>query len=118
MNFVKLRGLSAFRTEFVYVDIPEYVADQLFIKHKVRVHFKKGEMHRPGDPYVVVFCSVRKKDINRFMAAMEEMPEAMRQKGHEDYTEYCEKYLGVIGGNSKNRTATRSEDDGATEKNT
>lgn len=104
MNYIKLRGVSALRTEFVYVDVPEYVADQLFIKHKVRVHFRKSEMRRTGDPYVIVFCKVRKKDIGRFVKAMEEMPEAMRQKGHEDYMEYCEKCIGVIDGNSKSNS--------------
>lgn len=89
MHYVKLFSASQFRAEFVYVDAPDYVADKLFIKHKVAVRFAKDQMRRPGDPYVIVFCSVSKKDIDRFVAAIEELPEAMRQNGYEDYMEYC-----------------------------
>lgn len=91
MHYLKLKGASPFRAEFVYVDVPEYIADKLFIKHKVFVKFAKDQIRRPGDPYVIVFCSVRKKDVGKFTAALEELPEAMLQNGYEDYMEYCNK---------------------------
>ena len=96
MHYVKLFSASPFRAEFVYVDAPDYVADKLFIKHKVAVKFK-DQMRRPGDPYVIVFCSVRKKDIGKFTAAIDELPEEMRQYGYEDYMEYCNKYEEAVG---------------------
>lgn len=96
MHYVKLLSVSLINDTYVFVDTPEYLADQLFIKHKVRVNFNKGEMKRPGGPYVVVFCTVRKKDTDRFLAAMDELPNKMLLLGHDDYTEYCGKNLSVI----------------------
>lgn len=97
MHYVKLRNRSLFRNMFVFVDVKGYIADQLFIKHMVNVSFMKDEMSRPGDePYVIVFCTVRKKDTKRFLAALDELPEMMRLHGYKDYMEYCKKSLGLL----------------------
>lgn len=93
MHYCKLKSTSLFTNEFVYVDLPEYLADQLFIKHMVKVKFDRDQMRRPGDPYVIIFCKVRKKDTKRFLAALDELPEKMRLHGHEDYEEYCNKLI-------------------------
>lgn len=96
MNYYKLNSASPFTNEFVYVDLPEYLADRLFIKHMVKVKFDKDQMRRPGDPYVVVFCKVRKKDTGKFLAALDELPEKMHLHGHKDYEEYCQKVFGIL----------------------
>lgn len=96
MHYLKLRSMSPFSNTYIFVDVKGYLADQLFIKHMVKVNFRKEEMHRPGDPYVIVFCSVRKKDTKRFLAALDELPEAMRLHGYKDYEDYCKKNLGGL----------------------
>lgn len=96
MHYHKLNSTSLFTNEFVYVDLPEYLADQLFIKHMVKVKFDKDQMRRPGDPYAVIFCKVRKKDTKRFLAALDELPDKMRLHGHEDYEKYCDAVFGVL----------------------
>lgn len=104
MHYIKLRSMSPFSNTFVFVDVKGYLADQLFIKHMVRVNFMKDEAHRPGDePYVIVFCTVRKKDTKRFLAALDELPETMRLHGHKDYMEYCKKSLGVLSATKEER---------------
>lgn len=95
-NYVKIRTLSPLTNLYFFVDTPKYLADQLFIKHKVRVNFKKGEFRRKGDKYVVVECTVRKKDTGRFIAALDELPNKMLLLGYDDYEAYCNEVMGVL----------------------
>ena len=53
--------LSLFYSYFVFLDTDAYLADQLFIKHQVRVHFHE-EYVRGDSPYRAIFCHVRKRD--------------------------------------------------------
>ena len=62
--------LSLFYNYFAFLDTDAYLADQLFIKHQVRVHFRE-EYVRGDSPYRVIFCHVRKRDRERFQAALE-----------------------------------------------
>ena len=64
--------LSLFYNYFAFLDTDAYLADQLFIKHQVRVHFCE-EYVRGDSPYRVIFCHVRKRDRARFQAALEEV---------------------------------------------
>ena len=65
--------LSLFYNYFAFLDTDAYLADQLFIKHQVRVHF----------------CHVRKRDRARFQAALEELPKKMMLLGYIDYLDVC-----------------------------
>ena len=73
---------------YAFLDTDVYLADQLFIKHQVRVRFRE-EYVRNDSPYRVIFCQVRKRDRMRFLAAMEELPNKMLLLGHTDYLETC-----------------------------
>ena len=73
---------------YAFLDTDAYLADQLFIKHQVRVRFGE-EYVRNDSPYRVIFCQVRKRDRIRFLAAMEELPNKMLLLGHTDYLETC-----------------------------
>ena len=44
---------------YMYLDVKPYLADQLFIRHKVRVWFD-GEYVKDGFPYTMILCHVRK----------------------------------------------------------
>lgn len=94
-NYVKIdKGL--FRDLYAFIDTPKHFADQLFIKHKVRVYFQRGEMARPGDRYVVIFCKVRKKDTCRFITALNELPNKMLLLGYDDYAACCEEVMRIV----------------------
>lgn len=73
---------------FAFLDTDAYLADQLFIKHQVRVHFREEYM-RDDSPYRVIFCRVRKRDRARFLAALEELPKKMLLLGYTDYLDTC-----------------------------
>ena len=71
--------LSLFYNYFAFLDTDAYLADQLFIKHQVRVHFCE-EYVRGDSPYRVIFW---------FQAALEELPKKMMLLGYIDYLDVC-----------------------------
>lgn len=73
---------------YAFLDTGAYLADQLFIKHQVQVHFRE-EYVRNNSPYRVIFCRVRKREQQRFLAALSELPTKMMLLGYTDYLETC-----------------------------
>lgn len=45
---------------------------------------------------MIIFCKVRKKDSERFLDALSELPNKMLICGHPDYEEYCDDIIGRI----------------------
>ena len=91
-NYIAFRQFSLLWNHYAFIDVPAYLADQLFIKHKVTVHFGDEAHHRDWE-YVIIFCKVRKKDADRFLAALAELPNKMLICGHPDYEEYCNEFI-------------------------
>lgn len=83
-----IEKFSFFRLYYAIIDVDEYLADNLFIKHQVTVRFGPEYMS-PDSKYRVIFCSIRKRDEQAFLKAMEELPNKMLLLGHTDYPEYC-----------------------------
>ena len=54
MNFFKLEKFSLLFSYFAFVDTEEYLADQIFIKNKVRVWFQDEYKH-PDSKYIVIY---------------------------------------------------------------
>jgi len=82
--YVPIRRYSLRYSYYFYFDTKEYLADQLFIRHKVRVWYGK-EFARPDSPYRFIFCHVRKQDVPEFLAALEELKKSMLICGYTDY---------------------------------
>lgn len=67
---------SIWRQNFMYIDVVPYEGDALFKKEKIRVYFKRTQYEKwidlDGDIFtlVAVFCSVSKKDENKFIACL------------------------------------------------
>ena len=99
---------------FALIDTADHLADQLFIKHKVRVWFDE-EYSRDDTPFCVIICRCRKRDISAFMAAASELTNKMLLCGHPDYPAFCDdlrqKILGrrSMGGGDHNETARTAE---------
>lgn len=74
---------------FAIIDTADYLADQLFIKHEVRVHFG-GEFVNQDERYRIILCKCRKRDVDCFLAAVSELPNKMLLCGHTDYLTFCE----------------------------
>lgn len=94
-NYIKLDDFSLLNYKYVFIDSPDFLADQLFIQHEVRVHFGKHFKH-PDLNYEFIFCHIRKKDEPRFLAALSELPAKMLLMGYKDYEEACMKYMKML----------------------
>lgn len=94
-NYLKLKTFSPFSSSYVFLDCDEYLADQLFIKHKVPVNFG-GEFVRDDTRYRVISCKIRKKHEENFLKALSEMYNKMILRGYDDYQEFCENFNAII----------------------
>ena len=79
-----LRKLSLQYAYFLFFDTTPHLADQLFIRHKVRVWFE-SEYAKEGSPYLAILCRGRKRDAPGFLAALEKLKKKMPLCGHPDY---------------------------------
>ena len=73
----------------------EYLADQLFIKHKVPVKFGK-EYCKNNSRYCVISCKIRKRYEEEFKKALAEMDNKMILRGYTDYADFCENFNTII----------------------
>lgn len=71
---------------FMFFDVYPYLADQVFIRHEVRVWFDQ-EYAKEDSPYLSIFCHVRKKDVPKFHGALEDLRKSMILCGHPKYEE-------------------------------
>lgn len=90
--YLHLERFSLLYSHYAILDTSDYYADQLFIKHQVTVRFGMEYAH-PDAPYLIVFCRVRKKDEQRFLTALEELPNKMVLCGHPDYPTFCKAFI-------------------------
>ena len=94
-NHIPLEKISLRYKYFCFIDAKEYLADALFIKHKVRVWFQK-EAYKPNTDFVVIICKVKKNDTNKFLEALEELNKKMILLGHSDYHNFCKEFFGNL----------------------
>ncbi len=79
-----IRKFSLRYAYFLFFDTTPYLADPLFIRHRVRVWFER-EYAKKDSPYLAVLCHVRKKDVPQFLDALEDLKKSMLLCGHPDY---------------------------------
>lgn len=84
----RLEKFSLLYDYFAYFDTKEYLADNVFIKHEVKVRFMQEYAHEDTE-HLVILCKCRKKDSVAFCAALEGLPDKMLICGHRDYLEFC-----------------------------
>ena len=98
-NYIRFDRL--FRIRYMYFDTKDYLADSLFTKNKVKVDFHHGEYHKEGEPYIIIECSVRKKDKAAFEKSMDELRNKMALYKHNDYDDWCAKFIALVEGNEE-----------------
>ena len=84
--YVSLKKFSLRYDYFLFFDVEPYLADQLFIRHEVTVWFDQ-EFQRKGSPYLGIVCHVKKKDVPRFLAALDDLKNSMLSCGYPSYQE-------------------------------
>lgn len=95
-NNVKLDAWLPGRCEYAFADVPEHRADKLFIRSEIPVRFRRREMTKDGEGYVIVFCHFKKRHEEKFLECMADLERAMVMEGHTDYGDFCESLLGPI----------------------
>jgi hypothetical protein len=105
MNYFSIEQFSLFYKHYAFVDTYEYLADNLFIQEKMRVHFG-NEYNKKGCKYVIVLCRVKKRDEEKFLKVMEKLKNKMLILGNRDYIEFCDsllKNMGVMNDGKNNK---------------
>ena len=82
--YLSLEKFSLRYVYCMYLDVKPYLADQLFVRHKVRVRFN-GEYVKNGFPYALIVCHIRKKDMAAFNEALKDLKRNMIICGYTDY---------------------------------
>lgn len=95
-NFFGIKKFSPLFAEFMYFDTDEYLADSIFIKNNLRVHFYKGEFVSPDSKYIIIRCRIFIKNIDVFIKSMEELANKMLLTGHTDYVDFCNGIVGLL----------------------
>ena len=70
--YLRIKKPSLRYAYFLYFDIEPYLADQLFIRRKIRVWFD-SHFAKQGAPYLGILCHVRKKNVPAFLATLEDL---------------------------------------------
>lgn len=99
-NYLTLNRFSLLYDHYAFIDVPAYYADQIFIRHQVTVRIGKEYRH-PDQPYVVIFCKVRKQDRNRFLSALSELNLKMILCGYPRYEEFCASFIAKMNDGAK-----------------
>lgn len=92
INYVTIKNLVPWRVSFMFIDIKDYLADQLFINEEVRVRFG-NEYSKDGCKYICISASCRAKDWYRAQRALEALGTKMVICGNTDYEEYCNELI-------------------------
>ncbi len=88
----KKTRLPGIRRHFVFFDDLNFSSESLLYRNRVRIRFKAIATDKDSK-YMVVFCTVRRRDAERFIRAMEELKNKMLLIGNTDYEAFCREFL-------------------------
>lgn len=106
-NHLPLERFSLCYRYYAFLDSADYLADQLFIKHKVRVKFLR-EYQKDGFDFLMIFCRIHKRDEAAFLDALNELPDKMVLCGHPNYPAQCQAFMEMIGMAENGREGERA----------
>ena len=81
---------------FVYIDSVQYLADNIFERRGIRPWGWK-ELPAIDSGYTAIVCRIRKRSLEDFLMAMEELQRKMIICGYNDYEAFCRKIIDAIG---------------------
>jgi len=93
-NYIKLKP-SLLYQNYVFFDVEQYYADNLFIRHKIKVTFLR-EYQKEDIPYLAIFCKVKKRYASEFEIVMKELADKMIICGFAEYEQFCENFINDI----------------------
>lgn len=96
INYIKTKYEMTSKYEYMYLDIPQFISKQMFKDAKLRVEFNKNQFKRKGTEYRIIFCTIRKKDEQKFIEIMDELKKKILIMGHNDYLDVCEYAINLL----------------------
>lgn len=88
VNYTSIKKFSLWRAHYYFADSNNKTADEVFARHGLKVKRVRNPVSQ-GSEYMVVRCSVRKKDIPLFEKCMVELVNEMLLTDRSDYCAYC-----------------------------
>ena len=86
-NYIKLNSL--FKNYYAFLDTKECSARKIFIRHNIKVEFKKKIGLMQDSRYVIIFCKINKRDDDTFIKTLEELKRQILACGYSDYENAC-----------------------------
>lgn len=98
INHIPIGRSGRFFSHYVYADLKDYVADQIFLDNDLR-HIRFREEFQKTineEEYVIVFCRIRTKDIDKFKKCMDQLQKKIRVCGYLGYEEVCDQLEKIV----------------------
>ncbi len=92
-NYICFTRHPVFCFQYVFVDAADYLARSLFCRNEVQIRVQKI-YGREKDDFRLVFCKVRRRDNDRFLTALRELPDKMLLCGRLGYEAVCREIVG------------------------
>ena len=87
-NCIQLKSISPFHHRFMYIDTEEHISVRLFASLGIRMRRAKV-MCRPGSPFHLIACYIRKRDTEKFIGALSRLRDNAMILGYRDYEKMC-----------------------------
>ena len=87
---MKKKLINLYR-EYIVIDLPEHVAEEVFAEAGVKVQAVK-EMKNPKAKYAMRIFRVTKGQEEGFIKCMAALEYQMELRGHKDYASFCKKF--------------------------
>ncbi|MBR3326968.1 MAG: hypothetical protein IKG22_06555 [Atopobiaceae bacterium] len=87
-NYLRASGRLPWRVWYFYLDKEPWLADRIFIRHELKVHFK-GHYVSEGWPYAIVSVWVPTGETDLFERCMDELYASSLLHGRDDYPAAC-----------------------------
>lgn len=94
-NYIKLKNYIPWRESYLYIDTAEYIIHNVFNREKINVKFG-SKFVKENSKYIIVLCSIAKRDRDRFILALNEVMNNMPLLGYPNYHEECEKIMNLF----------------------
>ena len=91
MNYIKLNYKSLNKKYFMYVDTNRYLADDLYIKKKIKIKYLKKEFNMKlyNQKYNLLLVKIPKKEEELFIECMNELDNKISSSDVNGYDEIC-----------------------------
>lgn len=77
--------------EFIIIDLPEHVAEEVFTQNNVKAKIFK-EMKNPKAKYAMRFVRISKSQEEAFVKSMAALEYQIELRGHKDYGSFCKNF--------------------------